>query len=198
MLVPPGPGLGGADVRSYYKAVSDAVHIPVWIQDITGPHVSADLALQIADESENVRYIKVESQPPALMVHEAVKKAGHKLTVFGGAGGNFFIEELRRGSVGTMPYASQPESFRKVWDLFFAGDEAAAMQVFIERILAVNRVSALGGPAASHYLHKEILRQRGAIRTAVVRGPVPSLDETVRRELQVVIDALYGDEIAGR
>ncbi|MBN1400320.1 MAG: dihydrodipicolinate synthase family protein [Anaerolineae bacterium] len=192
MLVAPAIAAGGApETRAYYKAVSDAVHVPIFIQDISTPHVPAELAAQIAEESENVRYIKVESSPPPRMVHQAVLKAGHKLTVFGGAGGNYFVEELRRGSVGTMPYCSQSESFRQVWDLYWAGDEAAATRVFYERILPVNRVASSGGPAADYHVHKEILRQRGAIRTAVVRGPVPPLDDLVRRELQAVIDALY-------
>jgi dihydrodipicolinate synthase/N-acetylneuraminate lyase len=41
-------------------------------------------------------------------------------------------------------------------------------------------------------VHKEILRQRGVIRTSNVRGPVTPLDEMTRRELQQVIDELYG------
>ena len=36
-----------------------------------------------------------------------------------------------------------------------------------------------------------ILRQRGIIRTAVVRGPVAPLDEELLRDLQIVVDELY-------
>jgi dihydrodipicolinate synthase/N-acetylneuraminate lyase len=192
MLMPAGfIGVSGPETRAYFKAVSDAVHIPIFIQDTSSAHVSAELAVQIAEESENVCYIKVESQPTPVMVYDTVQKAGDTLVVFGGAGGNYFVEEMRRGSVGTMPFCSQPEAFRKVWDLFQAGDETGATRVFYERILPVNRLGGLGRAACYYHIHKEILRQRGVIRTAVVRGPIPPLDDLVRRELQAVIDELY-------
>jgi glutamate synthase domain-containing protein 2 len=40
-------------------------------------------------------------------------------------------------------------------------------------------------------VHKEILRQRGIIRTARVRSPAPAMDALTMRELQQVIDELY-------
>jgi 4-hydroxy-tetrahydrodipicolinate synthase len=177
-------------VRAYFRALSAATSLPVYIQDTSSAHVSAPLARQIAEECERVRYIKVESTPTALMVEAAVREAGHLLTVFGGAGGNYLLEELARGSVGTMPGCSHPEAFVQVWDLYQAGEVEAARRAFYERILPINRISGLGWGAFYH-VHKEILRQRGAIRTAVVRGPVAPLDASIRCDLQRTIDALY-------
>jgi dihydrodipicolinate synthase/N-acetylneuraminate lyase len=97
---------------------------------------------------------------------------------------------MRRGSVGTMPGCSHPEAFVSLWDAFQGGDEQGAWDVFYRRILPINRISAQGWGAFYH-VHKEILRQRGAIRTAIVRGPIAPLDETTRRDLQGVIDRLY-------
>jgi dihydrodipicolinate synthase/N-acetylneuraminate lyase len=191
MIMPPSfMPARGAQVRDFFKAISDAVHLPIFIQDTDHAHVPADLALQIAGESENVRYIKVESQPTTMMVAATAGVAGETLTVFGGAGGNYFIEEMRRGSVGTMPGCSHPEAFVEVWNRFQAGDEQGAREVFYRRILPINRISAQGWGSFYH-VHKEILRQRGVIRTAVVRGPVAPLDELTRCELQAVIDELY-------
>ena len=191
MIMPPSfMPAGGDQIRAFFKAISDASEIPIFIQDTDRAHVSANLALQIAGESERVRYIKVESHPTTTMVAETAGVAGDTLTVFGGAGGNYFIEEMRRGSVGTMPSCSHPEAFVEVWNRFQAGDERGAQQVFYRRILPINRISAQGWGAFYH-VHKEILRQRGVIRTAVVRGPVAPLDELTRRELQAVIDELY-------
>jgi dihydrodipicolinate synthase/N-acetylneuraminate lyase len=196
MIMPPSfMPAGDGQVRDFFRAVSSAigiagVGIPIFIQDTDRAHVSADLALQIAQESEHVRYIKVESHPTAVMVAQTAAKAGDLLTVFGGAGGNYFIEEMRRGSVGTMPGCSHPEAFVEVWNRFQAGDERGAREVFYGRILPINRISAQSWGAFYH-VHKEILRQRGVIGTAVVRGPVAPLDDVTRRELQVVIDELY-------
>ena len=112
----------------------------------------------------------------------------------GGEGGSYFIEEMRRGSVGTMPGCCHPEAFVQVWDRFQAGDEQGAYEVFYQRILPISRVSAQGWGAFYH-THKAILRQRGAIRTDTVRGPVAPLDEATQRDLQAVIDKLYPHQL---
>lgn len=189
MIMPP-TGVSGAETRAYFKAISEATKLPIFIQDTTTTHVPAELARQIAEECEHVRYIKVESIPTLPMVEEVVKKAGSLLIVFGGAGGNYFLEEMRRGSVGTMPGCSQPEDFVAVWNLYQCGDSHGAREIFYRRILPVNRLTGQGWSAFYH-VHKEILRQRGIIRTAVVRGPVAPLDETSRCELEEVIAELY-------
>ena len=192
MIMPPSfMPVGGDEVREYFKAISDAVHIPIFIQDTSGAPVPAPLARQIAEESENVRYIKVESLPTPVKVADLVAKAGDMLTVFGGAGGNYFIEEMRRGSVGTMPGCSQPEAFVEVWDLFQRGDEGGARAIFERKILPLNRIAALGWGAFYH-VNKELLRRRGVIRTALVRGPSAPLDDLTSRELQTVINELCG------
>ena len=69
------------------------------------------LLRQIAEESERVRYAKVENAPPAQKVYEAIQHGGDLVTVFGGASGSYLIEELRRGSQGTMPWPSRPQPF---------------------------------------------------------------------------------------
>jgi dihydrodipicolinate synthase/N-acetylneuraminate lyase len=146
----------------------------------------------MAEESRWVRYIKVESIPPAAKVADAVAQAGDILTIFGGAGGGYFIEEMRRGSVGTMPFCSQPEAFVEVWDHFQSGDQAGARATFDRVIAPINRVSAQA-TGAYYHVNKELLRQRGIIATAHVRHPSgPPLDDLTRRELQAIIDELYG------
>ena len=192
MVMPPSflPA-GEVETREYFKAISDAVKIPIFIQDTSSAPVSASLAGQIAEESEQVRYIKVESLPTPAKVAATSALAGHVLVIFGGAGGNYFIEEMRRGSVGTMPSCTQPEAFVEVWDLFQDGDEKGARAAFQRRILPLNRISA-PTPSAFYHIYKEVLRQRGVIRTAVVRGPSTPLDDLTLRELRDVIEELYG------
>jgi 4-hydroxy-tetrahydrodipicolinate synthase len=91
-----------------------------------------------------------------------------------------------------MPSCSQPEAFVEVWNRFHAGDEAGARAVFDQKITPVNRLAGRGWGAFYH-THKEILRRRGVIRCAKVRGPITPLDKVMVRELQVLIDELYGD-----
>jgi dihydrodipicolinate synthase/N-acetylneuraminate lyase len=193
MIMPPSfIPVGPTEAREYFRAISDAVTIPIFIQDTATTPVPAGLARQMAEESRWVRYIKVESIPPAAKVADAVAQAGDILTIFGGAGGGYFIEEMRRGSVGTMPFCSQPEAFVEVWDHFQSGDQAGARATFDRVIAPINRVSAQA-TGAYYHVNKELLRQRGIIATAHVRHPSgPPLDDLTRRELQAIIDELYG------
>lgn len=191
MVMPPAfMPVGPDEVRAYFRAISAAVSLPIFIQDTSSAPVSPGLAHQIAEECEWVNYIKVESQPITAQVANMVEQAGDRLTVFGGAGGNYFIEEMRRGSVGTMPFCTQPEAFVAIWDLCQKGDEDAARALFKRTILPVGRLTAQGA-GLFYAVHKEILRQRGVIRTAIVRSPAPSMDDLTRQELQRLIDELY-------
>lgn len=191
MIMPPAFMPAGPDeVLDYFRAISRAVNVPIFIQDTSSAPVSPALARRIAEECAWVRYIKVESLPVTAKVADMVAQAGAQLIVFGGAGGNYFIEEMRRGSVGTMPFCTQPEAFVEIWNLYQSGDEAAAQAVFNRQLLPVSRISGQGA-GLFYQVHKEILRHRGIIRTAKVRSPVPAMDELTRRELQQVIDELY-------
>ncbi len=179
-----------AGIRSYFRHVSDSVSLPIFIQDVAQQHIDAGLACEIAEESAWVRYIKVESAPTTLMVGETVRKAGDLLTVFGGAGGDYFVEELRRGSQGTMPGCSIPGAFVEVWDRYQEGDRTEAVQTFYERILPVNRLCSQGW-GAFFYVHKEILRCRGVIASAKVRDPFVPPDAMTQREVQALITARF-------
>lgn len=184
-------------IIAYYKLVSDTVGLPIFIQDTPSTPVSGGLARQIGENCEYVRYVKVESGPPPYKVAQAVDSVGDLMTVFGGAGGSFFIEEMRRGSVGTMPGCSQPQDFVAVWDAYQAGDEITAQRILFEHILPVNRL-ATQSPGAFYHVHKEILRRRGIIRTANVRGPVQPLDRATQQEIGPVLDALDAQTDARR
>ena len=178
------------EVLDYFQAISQAVNIPIFIQDTSSAPVSPGLALRIAEACPQVRYIKVESLPVVPRLADMVAQAGDRLTVFGGAGGNYFLEELRRGSQGTMPFPSQPEAFVEVWNLFQRGEERAAREVFYRKILPVNRLAEQG--AGIYYaVHKEILRRRGILRSAKVRNPAPPVDELTWGELDQLIAELY-------
>jgi dihydrodipicolinate synthase/N-acetylneuraminate lyase len=191
MIIPPSfMPAGSTEVLAYYRAISDAVNIPIFLQDVPSAPIPAPLARQIAEHCEHVRYIKVETLPVTSKVAEMVATAGDQLTVFGGAGGSYFIEELRRGSLGTMPFCSQPEAFVQVWNLVHGGDERTARMIFDQMIAPINRI-ANQGAGIFYHIHKELLRQRGVIATAKVRSPAPPVDPITQQELQQLISELY-------
>ena len=191
MILPPSFIPASADeIQDYFRAISDAVSIPIFLQDTASAPISAGLAKQLAASCEHVRYIKVESMPITSKVADAVTQAGDSLIVFGGAGGGYFIEEMRRGSQGTMPFCSQPEAFVAVWNQYQAGDIRAARATFDRVIAPVNHIAAQGSGIFYH-VHKELLRHRGIIRTHKVRSPAPAVDPLTQHELQVLLDEIY-------
>jgi 4-hydroxy-tetrahydrodipicolinate synthase len=190
MVIPPHFMPASAEeIADYYRQIDAAVGVPVILQDIPQAPIPPGLALRIADQCRNVTCIKVETLPITTKVADMAQAAGDRLTIFGGAGGSYFIEEMRRGSRGTMPFCSQPTAFVETWDLFQAGDEKGARRVFDASIMAVNRLGAQGGDLFYH-LHKQILVRLGVIRTAVVRSPTIALDPVSQREIDELVEEL--------
>lgn len=188
MCLPPAPA-SVSETCAYFKSISDAVEVPVFIQDTQAAPVPAALIRRIADESEHVRYAKVESPPQPTQVQAAVEASNGLVTIFGGAGGGYFPEELRRGSQGTMPWPSQPEVFVRIWSSWQAGDERGATELHEQEISPLARLST-GGIRLGHTIHKEVLRRRGVIRSARVRGPSDPLDPVTQRELDLLCERL--------
>ena len=183
MCTPPGQGFSSDAVISYFKAISDSVSVPIIVQDTAATPVSASLIGSIADACPNVTYAKVESVPPAVQVYKAVQSAGSKVRVFGGAGGGQFLQELRRGSIGTMPFPSTAKAFVEVWDCWQDGDKVAAQRQFDEHVHPLLRIG-VGSLGGAHIVHKMALHRQGVIRTAMVRPPVEPLDPVTLEELE--------------
>jgi 4-hydroxy-tetrahydrodipicolinate synthase len=185
MCLPPTPA-SAAEIRTYFEAISSAVSVPVFIQDTLTNPVSAAVMRQIADATEHVRYAKVESPPQPGQVVAAVEAAAGRLAIFGGAGGTFLIDELRRGAVGSMPWPSQPHAFVTIWERWQAGDEEGARELHQRQIVPLALLT-LAGLRVGHTIHKEFLRRQGVLRSARVRAPSDPLDAHTQRDF----DALY-------
>ena len=182
MCTPPAADVPVDEKKAYFKTISDAVSVPIFVQE-AGTSLGGALLRQIAEESERVRYAKVENAPPAQKVYEAIRHGGDLVTVFGGASGSYLIEELRRGSQGTMPWPSRPQPFVQVWDLWQSGEETAAREVWEREIAPILRVGGL--------VHKEILYREGVIKSPRWRSPAPApLDDMAQRELDEVCERL--------
>lgn len=192
MVIPPHFMPASAEeIADYYRTIDKAVGIPIFLQDIPQAPVPPGVAMRLKQECTNVAYIKVETLPITTKVAEMSAAAGDELVIFGGAGGSYFIEEMRRGAKGTMPFCSQPAAFVETWDRFQAGDETGARTAFDASIMAVNRLGAQGGDIFFH-LHKQLLVRLGVIRTAMVRSPTVTVDPVTQREMTELIDHLVG------
>lgn len=184
MVLPPWFMKTDADgLMSYYQAISNAVKIPIMIQDapmMTQVAMPASLLSRMGREIENVLYAKVEAPPTAPKI-----SAVSDITAFGGLNGNFFIEEYNRGSRGIMPGSDMIDSFALIWKSLEAGDQACAWSIFT-RILPLIRFELQPGLGVSAMKHN--LKSAGVIASSYVRHPTGSIDKTARAELDFLRD----------
>lgn len=159
----------------YFTKVAESVGIPIFMQDQSTAPVPPGMAIECSRRDERLSYIKVETPPtiPRLEEMNRLKGDDNRLIVFGGMGGAFFLEELARGSVGSMPGATMPDAFVRVWDLWNAGDERGAFKEF-DRYASVIRVLAQGQGLAN-WIYKHILYRRGVFAKGSTYARRPSL-----------------------
>lgn len=178
------------ELFGYYQMISDAVNIPIMIQDaplLTQVNIGAAQMARMAKECANVKLTKVEAPPTALKVTEVKQVVGDTMTIFGGLNGHFFLEELQRGARGTMPGSDMLPMFVRVWNLYEAGRQKEARALF-NRYLPLIRFELQPGLGVSAMKHN--LKARGVIKHTAVRPPTRALDGVSIEELQQIVNDL--------
>ena len=175
---------------AYYSAVQDAVDIPIVVQDLpeqTGVHMDPAFIARLNSELPGARYLKLEDPPTPPKISRVLALTDARMGVFGGLGGAFLLEELRRGAVGTMTGFAYPEVLVAVHRHIVAGDVARAREVFY-RWLPLIRYENSAGIGLS--IRKHIMARRGLLDGPRVRPPTPSIDETTVVELDDLLASL--------
>jgi len=187
IALPPYLNSGSRDeIMDYYRAVSDAAGITVFIQH-SKPGMDPPFLIRLLQELEHVRYIKEEMAPSAHNIGAVVDAVGDACDgVFGGSHGRWMVSEMRRGAAGFMPAAEAVDLHVQTWDAFQSGDEAEARRCFSRHLPLINLIQLLGLRVC-----KEVLVRRGAIKTSHMRMPgAQQLDDQDHYELDAVLEAL--------
>jgi 4-hydroxy-tetrahydrodipicolinate synthase len=171
----------------YYKAVAEAVSIPVVIHDFPdsfGTEVRPEVVARLAREG-GVHAIKMEEPPVGQKITRIRELAGDSaMKIFGGLGGVYFLEELQRGAAGTMTGFAFPEILVAIYERYAAGDEAGAAAVF-DRYCPLIRYEFQ--PKIGLALRKYIYQRRGAIRSHALRAPGMRIDSVTAAELEATV-----------
>jgi 4-hydroxy-tetrahydrodipicolinate synthase len=189
MVSPPRmPKLNSAAVVAHYKALADAVDLPIIVQDyppITGFAMEPALLARIAKEIPSARTIKLEDPPTPFKTARILEAAGDtKVQIFGGLGGVFLLEELISGATGAMTGFAFPEILARIMKHWNAGEHDAAADVFY-RAVPLMRFEFQEGIGMA--IRKEVLRRRGALASAATRAPAGALDAPTRQALDRVL-----------
>ena len=180
--------LNTESVVSHYKALAEAVDLPIVVQDyppISGFAMEAGLLARIAREVPTARTIKLEDPPTPFKTARILAAAGEtKVAILGGLGGVFLIEELMAGAAGVMTGFAYPEVLVKVVTLYRAGKIDEAADEFY-RFVPLMRFEFQEGIGMA--IRKEVFRRRGVIADAATRAPGPALDAGTRAALDRVL-----------
>jgi 4-hydroxy-tetrahydrodipicolinate synthase len=189
MVSPPRmPKLNSNAVVAHYKALADAVDLPIVVQDyppITGFAMEPALLARIAKEIPSARTIKLEDPPTPFKTARIRDAAGDTpVQIFGGLGGVFLLEELIAGATGAMTGFAFPEILLRIMRHWNAGEHDAAADVFY-RAVPLMRFEFQEGIGMA--IRKEVLRRRGVLKSAATRAPAGSLDAPTKAALDRVL-----------
>lgn len=179
------PFLGGvslATVAGYYRALAQAVKLPIFIQNSGepwGPALAPSFVIELARQYPQLGYVKEEISPVAHRmveyVHSGVMKA-----VFSGNAGKNLLDELAHGSSGTMPACEFIDVDVQVYDLAASGKHQEARELFQKLLPMINLEEIYGLRFA-----KAVLVRRGVFKTAKLRGAGGGgLDELDEKEME--------------
>ena len=181
--------LNTESVVNHYKALAEAVDLPIVVQDyppISGFAMEAGLLARITKEVPSARTIKLEEPPTPFKTSRILAAAGDtNVAILGGLGGVFLMEELMAGAAGVMTGFAYPEVLVKVVSLYRAGKIDEAGDVFY-RFVPLMRFEFQEGIGMA--IRKEVLRRRGVIAHAATRAPGPVLDDVTRAALDRVLN----------
>ncbi len=172
----------------FYQAVAAAIDIPVVIHDFPESFLttlSPDLIARLAREVDGVDYIKLEEQPVLAKLSRIHDLAGDHIGIFGGLGGEYFLEELQRGSNGIMTGFAFPEVLVAVYEAFRRGDQAEAAAIF-DRYVPLIRYEFQ--PKIGLAFRRFVYQRRGNIDSTFIRPPGRHLDDRTRAELTAIVN----------
>lgn len=180
----------GEGLMHYFGAISQAVPIPIMVQDaplMTQVAMPVPLLTRMAREIEQVKSVKVEAPPTVPKIGALHAAADGALALFGGLNGQFLIEECERGAVGTMPSSDATWLYVRVMDLLAKGNKQEAWRLFSIALplIRFELQPGLGVSAAKHNLVAE-----GILASARVRHPTSSIDAAAVAELKVLRELL--------
>jgi 2-keto-3-deoxy-L-arabinonate dehydratase len=186
MIMPP---YHGATIRvpedsiyNFYKAVSDAISIPIMIQDapVSGTTLSAPFLARMAREIANVSYFKVEVPMAAAKLRKLLELGGDAIVgPWDGEEAITLMADLDAGATGAMTGGAYPDGIRQITDAYFAGQRAAAMEAYERWLPLINYENRQCGLLAC----KALMQEGGVIRCEAGRNPLTPLHPATRAGL---------------
>lgn len=169
-------------IVEFFRTVSDAIGIPIMIQDapVSGTHLSAALLARMATEIQNVSYFKIEVPQAAAKLRELIALGGDAIVgPWDGEEAITLMADLEAGATGAMTGGAYPDGIRQIVDAWAAGDADEAERQYQRWLPLINHENRQGGIATA----KVLMKEGRVIASDAVRHPLPSMHPATRDSL---------------
>ncbi len=186
MVMPPYHGatfrVPESQIYEFYAGLSDAVDIPVMIQDApaSGTVLSAPFLARMAREIEHVAYFKIETAGAASKLRELIRLGGDAIEgPWDGEEAITLLPDLDAGATGAMTGGAYPDGIRKIVDAYARGDRETAVAEYQRWLPLINHENRQCGLLAA----KALMKEGGVIDCEAPRHPLPALHPDTRAGL---------------
>jgi dihydrodipicolinate synthase/N-acetylneuraminate lyase len=186
MVMPPYHGatirVSEQQIHDFYQALSDAIDIPIMIQDapVSGTVLSAAFLARMAREIEHVRYFKIETAGAASKLRELLRLGGDAIEgPWDGEEAITLLPDLEAGATGAMTGGGYPDGIRQILDAWRAGRIEEATEAYARWLPLINYENRQGGILTA----KALMKEGGVIACEAPRHPFPAMQPAVREGL---------------
>lgn len=200
IALPPAGNQPADRVLSYYKAIGRACRLPLFAQTVGD--ISTESVVRMAREIPTLRYVKDEAGPTLTRISWFRKNAADLVQVFTGAHGRTMLDEMERGSCGTMPAASFADLYVTAWNSWQAGKRPEAAAMFARVSLLVSEVQVYGIESLKYILHlRGVFQSHGMRPTSALPGstglePAAALDDEGKHVIREILSYLNLEIVA--
>ncbi len=186
MVMPPYHGAtircSNEKIYEFYAQLSDAIDIPIMIQDapVSGTTLPVSLLAQMAKEIEQVAYFKIETASAASKLRELIAAGGSAIEgPWDGEEAITLLADLDAGATGAMTGGAFPDGIRTIIDPYLNGDREAAVAAYAKWLPLINYENRQGGILTA----KALMKAGGVIDCDAPRHPFPAMHPAVRAGL---------------
>ncbi|QDC11212.1 dihydrodipicolinate synthase family protein [Oceanicola sp. D3] len=186
MMMPPYHGVGlvpaEAGIMEHFQAVSDAINIPIMVQDapLSGVSLPVPTLVRMAKEIEHVSYFKIETPFAADKLAALIEQGGDAIVgPFDGEEAVTLLADLDAGCTGTMTSALQPELIGPIVVNYLDGDHDAALTGWKRCLPLINHENRQCGLRAA----KTVMMEGGVIGSDHVRHPLKPMSQRTKSRL---------------
>lgn len=186
MVMPPYHGatfrVGEPQIEEFYARLSDAVNIPIMIQDApaAGTPLSAAFLARMAREIEHVAYFKIETAGAAAKLRELIRLGGEAVEgPWDGEEAITLFPDLEAGATGSMTGGGFPDGIRPIIEAHRLGERDKAFALYQQWLPLINFENRQCGLLAA----KSLMKEGGVIDCEAPRHPLPAMHPETRAGL---------------